>query len=69
MGKEFQKIPVICPKCKERVMYWNGITMIQVATQCRNCGAYVIFNPADKEKQTRVKQMPIRESSSGVRFR
>lgn len=64
---EFQKIPVYCPKCKDRVLYWNGITKIQVATQCKNCMAFVIFDPT-AEEQTRTKELPIREASSGVRF-
>lgn len=67
MDKEFQKIPVYCSHCKERVLYWNGITKMQIGTKCNNCGRMVIFDPT-ANPQVRTKEMPIRQDSSGVRF-
>lgn len=67
MDKEFKKIPVYCPKCGTRVLFWNGITKMQIATQCKKCCNMILFDPM-ADPQVRTKKMPIRQDSSGVRF-
>lgn len=64
--KEFKKIPILCPRCKGVLLHWNGITMMQVATQCRNCGRYYTFNPTTED--VKAGKRIERATSSGVRF-
>ena len=63
---EFQKIPVMCPKCDTKVMTWNGITKIPMTTRCTACNNIVIFDPSTQT--TKISVEPSRASTSGKRY-
>lgn len=63
---EFQKIPVMCPKCGTRVMTWDGITKTPMVTRCRACMNMVVFDPVTQK--SRIGSEPTRASVSGKRY-
>jgi transcription elongation factor Elf1 len=58
---------IYCPRCGRRVARYDGRSTINVIANCRNCDKQIIF---DIEKwETQIKDIPKRNSSSGMTFR
>ena len=57
---------IYCPKCGRKVATWDYKSSINIVVECRNCRKMVVY---DVEKMdTRIKDMPVRAASSGLRF-
>ena len=57
---------VYCPKCKRKVATWDGKTTINIIVKCRKCNKLVVYDIDNK--LTRIKDVPVRTTSSGKTF-
>lgn len=57
---------VYCPKCKRKVATWDGKTTINIIVKCQKCNKLVVYDIDNK--LTRIKDVPIRATSSGKTF-
>ena len=57
---------IYCPRCKRKVAIYNTKATIPIDVKCRRCEKLVIYIP--KTKETLIKPMPPRATSSGMRF-
>lgn len=59
------EITIYCPLCKRKVGTHDGHSTIPKVIDCRKCRKRVVYNP---KSGTSVKDIPMRNSSSGVTF-
>lgn len=57
---------VYCPKCKRKVATWDGKTTINIIAKCQKCNKLVVYDIENRE--TKVKDIPARNTSSGKTF-
>lgn len=58
---------IYCPMCHRRVAQWDGKSTINpVIGNCKNCNKRVVYDLVSEE--VTVKNLPIRATSSGMRF-
>lgn len=58
-------IAICCPKCKSKLGTHDGRSTIPKVIDCRKCDKRVVYTP---EKGTVLKDIPKRNTSSGVTF-
>lgn len=63
MGKEKN---ILCPRCGRKVASHDGKSTIIKTIKCKNCEAFVVYNPIT-DKTTKGKEIE-RWASSGKRF-
>lgn len=61
-----EPVKVYCPKCNRYVGTYDGKASINLVTKCKNCRKQVIYDINTKE--TRIKPLPQRQTSSGMFF-
>ena len=64
--KKMNEKEVICPKCSTVITKIGARQTIDVATPCRRCRVLVVYKIANGI--TEIKDMPVRNTSSGCRF-
>ena len=57
---------ILCPRCGRKVASHDGKSTIIKTIKCKNCEAYVVYNPIT-DKTTKGKEIE-RWASSGKRF-
>ena len=57
---------IYCPKCGRKVATWDGRSTINVLAKCKKCKKLVVYNIENEE--TKIKEIPQRTTSSGMRF-
>ena len=57
---------IYCPRCGKKIGIWDGRSTINVLAKCKKCKKLVVYN-IENEK-TEIKEIPQRETSSGMRF-
>lgn len=57
---------IYCPKCYRRVAEWDGRSTIDVVARCNKCRKRIVYRI--DSKKTEVKEIPLRNTSSGVTF-
>lgn len=57
---------IYCPNCGHKVGTYDGRSTINVLAKCKKCKKLVVYN-IENEK-TEIKEIPQRETSSGMRF-
>lgn len=65
VGKIMEVVSVMCPRCKKfltKAKNENRITKIA----CRKCWKWIWYNQATGDYE--IREIPLRESSSGIRF-
>lgn len=63
---ESDKLNIYCPLCKRKVAIYSVNATMNIDVKCRNCNKLIIYKP--KTKETIVREMPPRATSSGMRF-
>ncbi len=58
---------IYCEKCGRRVASHDGRSTNVIVVDCKKCNKRVVFNPATLE--TVMKEIPPRNTSSGMTFR
>ena len=57
---------IYCPKCGRKVTTWDGRSANNISVKCKKCKKLVVYD-IENEK-TKIKEIPQRETSSGMRF-
>ena len=57
---------IYCLKCGRKVATWDGRSTFNISAKCNKCKKLVVYN-IENEK-TEIKEIPQRETSSGMRF-
>lgn len=57
---------IYCPKCGRKVATWDGRSTININVKCKKCRKRIIYYPA--KDIVEMKDIPERETSSGMRF-
>lgn len=57
---------IYCPRCSRRVAEWDGRSTIDVVARCDKCRKRIVYRIASKK--TEVKDIPPRNTASGVTF-
>lgn len=57
---------IYCPRCGRKVTTWDGRSTINIVSNCKKCRKRVVYH-VDTEK-TEIKDIPPRNTSSGMRF-
>ena len=57
---------IYCSKCGRKVATLDGRSTINISVRCKKCDKLVVYD-VENEK-TRIKEIPQRETSSGMRF-
>lgn len=55
-----------CPICKRKVATWDGKSQSYISTNCKKCKKRIVYKPDTQEIE--VKNIPERDTSSGMRF-
>lgn len=63
---EYEKVNIYCPRCKRKVATCSSRGSLAIDVKCKRCEKLVIYIP--KTKETLIKPMPPRATSSGMRF-
>jgi endogenous inhibitor of DNA gyrase (YacG/DUF329 family) len=63
---EYEKTSIYCPLCKRKVAVHDGRGTLYIDVKCGQCNKLVIYKPDTKE--TIVRRLPERATSSGLRF-
>ena len=61
-----ESVVVYCPRCGRKVGTYDGKSSINFVTKCVKCQKQVVYDI--KTKETRIKPLPKRQTSSGVTF-
>lgn len=61
-----EKKKIFCPSCHRAVAIYDGKQTINPIAKCKKCKKLVVYN-IDTGK-TEIKEIPQRETSSGMRF-
>lgn len=62
----FEKIPVYCPRCGRLVGHSDTKSKIDMKCKCKKCKKMVVYHTDTKE--TKLKELPERDQSSGMTF-
>ena len=57
---------IYCPKCGRKVATWDGRSINNVSAKCSKCRKLVVYDVESEE--VKIKEIPPRTSSSGMRF-
>ena len=57
---------IYCPKCGRKVATWDGRSTINISVKCKKCNKLVVYD-IENEK-VKIKEIPQRTTSSGMRF-
>ena len=57
---------IYCPKCGRKVATWDGWSTINILVKCKKCNKLVVYDVESKE--VKIKAIPQRTTSSGMRF-
>ena len=57
---------IYCPICGRKVATWDGRSTFNISAKCKKCKKLVVYNVENEE--TKIKEIPQRETSSGMRF-
>ena len=57
---------IYCPKCGRKVATWDGRSTINISVKCNKCNKLVVYD-IENEK-VKIKEIPQRTTSSGMRF-
>ena len=57
---------IYCPKCGRKVATWDGRSTINHSCSCKNCNKLVVY--CVETGEAKLKEMPKRHCSSGMRF-
>ena len=57
---------IYCPICGRKVATWDGRSTFNISVKCKKCKKLVVYD-IENEK-TEIKEIPKRETSSGMRF-
>ena len=57
---------IYCPKCGRKVATWDRRSTINISVKCKNCNKLVVYD-IENEK-VKIKEIPQRTTSSGMRF-
>jgi NAD-dependent SIR2 family protein deacetylase len=57
---------IYCPMCHRRVAQWDGKSTINIVIHCKSCKKRIIYDVITEEIE--MKSIPLRHSSSGMRF-
>ena len=66
MGEKIKSGPIYCPKCGRKVGSYDGKSQINKSMECKKCKKLVVFLVETGE--TKLKDIPKRTQSSGMRF-
>lgn len=61
-----EPITIYCPACGRKTGTHDGKGTLHIKTKCKKCQKLVVYFP--ESKQTLLKLMPPRATSSGMRF-
>ena len=64
--KEHEKKAIFCPECKNKVATYDGKSSINVLVKCKKCKKLVVYEVETGNVKTT--DVPLRQSSSGIRF-
>lgn len=65
-NKKYKKVNIYCPLCRRKCFEYDGRGTLYMERKCSNCDKLVIYKPDTKE--TIVRKLPPRATSSGMRF-
>ena len=57
---------IYCPKCGRKVATWDGRSKNNISVKCNKCNKLVVYDVESKE--VKIKAIPQRTTSSGMRF-
>ena len=57
---------IYCPKCGRKVATWDGRSTINILVKCKKCNKLIVYD-VENEK-VKIKEIPQRTTSSGMRF-
>ena len=57
---------IYCPKCGRKVATWDGRSTINISVRCKKCDKLVVCDV--ESGNTKIKEIPQRTTSSGMRF-
>ena len=57
---------IYCPKCGRKVATWDGRSTINILVKCKKCNKLVVYDVESEE--VKIKAIPQRTTSSGMRF-
>lgn len=57
---------IYCPRCHRAVIHYDGKSTGNIDCKCRNCNKLIIYHP--KENRIEIKNVPERNTGSGMRF-
>ena len=57
---------IYCPKCGRKVATWDGRSKNNISVKCRKCNKLVVYDVESEE--VKIKAIPQRTTSSGMRF-
>ena len=57
---------IYCPLCGRKVSVWDGKRTINIVEKCYKCKKLIIFDV--EKRKTKIRSIPQRETSSGMRL-
>ena len=57
---------IYCPICKQKVAKYDGHSAMNVIVNCKKCNMQVVYWV--EEQKTKIRPIPPRNTSSGMRF-
>lgn len=60
------ELKIDCPKCKEHIFDLDGRTTLNITGKCKNCNKLIVYDA--KTKEVKMRNIPPRATSSGLRF-
>ena len=57
---------IYCPKCGRKVATWDGRSKNNISVKCKKCNKLVVYDVESEE--VKIKAIPQRTTSSGMRF-
>ena len=57
---------IYCPKCDRKVATWDGRSKNNISVKCNKCNKLVVYDVESEE--VKIKAIPQRTTSSGMRF-
>ena len=61
-----EPVKVYCPKCGRYVGTYDGESSVNLITRCKYCRKQVVYDI--KTKETKIKPLPQRTTSSGMTY-
>ena len=60
------RFKIYCPNCNEQVLELDGRTSMNITGKCKKCNKLIVYDVQTKE--VKMRNIPPRATSSGVRF-